>query len=180
MKAETSVAVASVVRRLRMEPIRRSSKLAVRTRLRTWVFKDRWQSRVTPKFLTVSEKGTDALPISKESGIERAVDILLEEIIMTSVLASLSFSLLSLSVIQSFMSSMQSRIESMRSGRRSGVAEFWSWESLAYEWWRIEWRSMTAERGVVYRTKRIGPKTDPCGMINRRKTHLAPLNTCRE
>ena len=48
---------------------------------------------MTPKFLTVSEKGTDALPISKESGIERAVDILLEEIIMTSVLSSLSFSL---------------------------------------------------------------------------------------
>ena len=41
----------------------------------------------------------------KNSGIERAVDILLEEIIMTSVLSSLSFSLLS--VIQSFMSSMQ-------------------------------------------------------------------------
>ena len=45
---------------------------------------------MTPKFLTVSEKGTDVLPISKESGIERAVDILLEEIIMTSVLSSLS------------------------------------------------------------------------------------------
>ena len=86
---------------------------------------------MTPKFLTVLEKGTDALPISKESGIERAVDILLEEISMTSVLSSLSFSLLS--VIQSFMSSMQIRIESMRSGRRSGVAEFWSWESSAYE-----------------------------------------------
>ena len=43
MKADTSVAVASVVRRRRMELIRRSSKLAVRTRLRTWVFKDRWQ-----------------------------------------------------------------------------------------------------------------------------------------
>ena len=40
-KADTSVAVASVVMRLRMELIRRSSKLAVRTRLRTWVFKDR-------------------------------------------------------------------------------------------------------------------------------------------
>ena len=50
---------------------------------------------MTPKFLTVSEKGTDALPISKDSGIERAVDILLEEIIKTSVLSSLSFSLLS-------------------------------------------------------------------------------------
>ena len=115
-----------------MELIRRSSKLAVRTRLRTWVFKDRWQSRVTPKFLTVSENGTDPLPISKDSGIERAVDILLEEIIMTSVLlSSLSFSLLS--VILSFMSSMQSRIESMRLGRRSGVAEFWRCVSSAYE-----------------------------------------------
>ena len=82
-----------------MELIRQNSKLAVRTRLRTWVFKDRSQSRVTPKFLTVSEKGTDALPtcISKDSGIERAVDILLEEIITTSVLSSLSFSLLSCS-----------------------------------------------------------------------------------
>ena len=49
---------------------------------------------MTPKFLTVSEKETDALPI-KDSGIERAVDIPLEEIIMTSVLSSLSFSLLS-------------------------------------------------------------------------------------
>ena len=114
-----------------MEPIRRSSKLAVRTRLRTWVFKDRCQSRVTHTFLTVSEKGTDALHISKESGIERAVDMLLEDIIMTSVLSSLRFSLLS--VIQSFMSLMQSRIESMRSGRRSGVAEFWRWESSAHE-----------------------------------------------
>ena len=104
MKADTSVAVVSVVRRRRMELIRRSSELAVRTRLRTWVFKDRWQSRVTTTFLTVSEKRTDALPMSKESGIERAVDILMEEIIMSSVLSSLSFSLLSF--IQYFMSSI--------------------------------------------------------------------------
>ena len=95
MKADISVTVTSVVRRRHLELIRRSSKLAVRTRLRTWVFKDRRQSRVTPKFLTVLEKGTDALSISKDSGIERAVDILLEEIVMTSVLSSSSFSLLS-------------------------------------------------------------------------------------
>ena len=87
---------------------------------------------MTPKFLTVLEEGTDPLPsISKDSGIERAVDILLDEIIMTFVLSSLSYSLLS--VIQSFMSSMQSRIESMRLGRRSGVAEFSSCVSSAYE-----------------------------------------------
>ena len=42
--------------------------------------------------------------LSKESGIEMAMDILPEEIIMTSLLSSLSFSLLSL--IQSFMSPM--------------------------------------------------------------------------
>ena len=155
MKADTIVAVASVVRRRRMELIRHSSKLAVRTRLRTWVFKDRWQSRVTPKFWTVSEKGTDALVMHylyQKS--------LLEEIIMTSVFSLLSFSVLS--VIQSFMSSMQSCIESMRSGRRSGVAEFWSWESSAYEWWTIKWRSMATARGVVFRAKRVGTKTDPC------------------
>ena len=37
MKADTSVAVASVVRRRRMELIRRSSKLTVRTRLRIYL-----------------------------------------------------------------------------------------------------------------------------------------------
>ena len=44
-------------------------------------------SSIGDTFLTVSEKGTGALPISKGSGIERAEDILLEEIIMTSVLS---------------------------------------------------------------------------------------------
>ena len=41
---------------------------------------------------------------------------------MTSVLKSLRFTLLS--VIHSFIASVQSRIESKRTGRRSGVAEF--------------------------------------------------------
>ena len=83
---------------------------------------------MTPKFLTVSEKGTDALPISKESGIERAVDILLGEIIMTSVLSSLSFSLLS--VIQSFMSSIQPhRVNGVRKAIRSTEFLFINLES---------------------------------------------------
>ena len=43
----------------------------------------------------MSENGTDVLPVAKESGIEREVDILQGEINMTSVLSSLSFTLLS-------------------------------------------------------------------------------------
>ena len=45
-----------------MELMRQSSKLVECSRLETWVFMVRWQSSVTPRFLTVSEKGTDALP----------------------------------------------------------------------------------------------------------------------
>ena len=39
--------------------MRRSSKLAERTRLETWVFIVKWQSDETPKFLTKSDKGTN-------------------------------------------------------------------------------------------------------------------------
>ena len=53
----------------------------------------------------MSENGTDVLPVAKEAGIEREMDILLGEIIITSVLASLSFTLLS--DVHSFISSVQ-------------------------------------------------------------------------
>ena len=49
----------------------------------------------------MTENGTDVLPVAKESRIEKEVDILLGEIIMISVLSSLSFTLLS--VIHSFI-----------------------------------------------------------------------------
>ena len=51
-KAETRVFVASVDRRRQMELMRRTSKLAERTRLETLVFMVKWQSSVTPRFLT--------------------------------------------------------------------------------------------------------------------------------
>ena len=69
----------------------------------------------------MSENGTDVLPVAKEAGIEREMDILLGEIIMTSVLSSLSFTLLS--DLHSFILSVQSGIESLRSGREWGIAE---------------------------------------------------------
>ena len=50
-------------------------KVTGQTRLRTFVFKDRWLSIVTLTFLTVSEYGTGVLHESKESGMENAVTV---------------------------------------------------------------------------------------------------------
>ena len=46
-------------------------KLAERTRLETWVFMVKWQSSVTPRFLTESDKGTDAQATVTKSGKEK-------------------------------------------------------------------------------------------------------------
>ena len=35
--------------------------------------------------------------------------------------------------------------------------------SFAKSWWFTEWLAMILERGVVYRTKRMGPSTEPWG-----------------
>ena len=42
-------------------------------------------------------------------------------------------------------------------------ADFWSCVSSAKSWWFAEWLAMISERGVVYRTKRMGPSTEPWG-----------------
>ena len=67
--------MASVDRRRRIELTRRSSKLAERTRLETWVFMVKCQSSVTPRFLTESDKGTYAQPTVIESGKENERDL---------------------------------------------------------------------------------------------------------
>ena len=46
-----------------MELMRLGSKLAERTILEIWVFMVKWQSSVTPRFLTESDNGTGALSI---------------------------------------------------------------------------------------------------------------------
>ena len=77
-----------------MELMRQSSKLAEHTRLETWVFIVKWQSIVTPKFLTESDKGTDAqLTVIKSwKEKERDLDFPSEDTIIASVLSfTLSF-----------------------------------------------------------------------------------------
>ena len=148
-KAETRVFVASVDRRWRMELMRRSSKLAERTRLETWVFTVKWQSNVTPKFLTQSDKGTDAQSTVVKSGMEKDLDFRPEDTIIASVLSSFSFSLSLFNVIQDLMSLIHFCIERKGSGICWGGADFLSWESSAYKWWRMECFSITVERGAV-------------------------------
>ena len=96
--------------------MRRSSKLAEHTRLETWVFTVKWQSSVTPKFLTESDKETDAQPTAIKSGKwkERDLDFRPEDMIIASVLSLLSLSLFN--IIQDLMSSIHFCIERKRSG----------------------------------------------------------------
>ena len=42
-----------------------------------------------------------------------------------------------------------------------GVKEMYSWVSSAKRWYLIEFLEMTDPRGVVYRVKRSGPRTEP-------------------
>ena len=93
--------------------MRRSSKLAEHTRLETWVFIVKWQSNVTPKFLTQSDKGTDAQSTVVKSGMEKDLDFRPEDTIIASVL---SFKLSLCNVIQDLMSSVHFCIERKRSG----------------------------------------------------------------
>ena len=44
-----------------------------------------------------------------------------------------------------------------------GVKQVRTWVSSAKRWWSREWADIKVLRGVVYKRKSIGPKTDPCG-----------------
>ena len=72
--------------------MRRSSKLAERARLETWVFRVKGQSSVTPRFLTESDKETNALPTVIKSWKEKEgdLDFRPEDTIIVSVLSSFS------------------------------------------------------------------------------------------
>ena len=43
--------------------------------------------------------------------------------------------------------------------------DIWSCASSTKSWWFTEWLAMIPERGVVYRTKRMGPSTEPWGTL---------------
>ena len=102
-----------------------------------------------PRFLTESDKGTDAQPTVTKSGNEkeRGLDFWPKDTIIASVL--LSFSISWFNVIQDLMSSKHFCIERKRSRIWWGGADIWSWESSAYEWLRTECFSITVERGAV-------------------------------
>ena len=76
----------------------------------------KWQSSVTPRFLTESDKGTDAQLTVIKSGKEkeRGLDFRPEDTIIASVLSSFSLSLFN--VIQDLISSVPFCIERKRSG----------------------------------------------------------------
>ena len=93
--------------------MRRSSKLAERTRLETWVFIVKWQPDVTPRFLTESNTGTDAQPtvIKSGKGKERDLDFRPEDTIIASVLSSFSLSLFNViqDLIHQYVSAQRGR-----------------------------------------------------------------------
>ena len=132
--------------------MRRSSKLAERTRLETWVFIVKSQTNVTPRFLTESNKGTDAQSTVIKSGKEKVIDLDFrpEDTIIAPVLSSFTLSLFN--AIQDLMSSIHFCTERKRSGIWWGGAGFWSWESSTYEWWRIKCFSITVEE-ELYRER---------------------------
>ena len=70
-------------------------------------------------------------------------------------------------VIHVFMSSVLATSSLVRSVTSPRGADFWSCVSSAKNWWFTEWLAMISERGVVYRTKRTGPSTEPWGTPHR-------------
>ena len=74
-----------------------------------------------------------------------------------------SFSLSWFSVIHVFMLSVHALSSLVRLVTSLRGADFWSCVSSAKSWWFTEWLEMISERGVVYRTKRMGPSTEPWG-----------------
>ena len=74
-----------------------------------------------------------------------------------------SFNLSWFSVIHVFMLSVHALSSLVRLVTSLRGVDFWSCVSSAKSWWFTEWLAMISERGVVYRTKRMGPSTEPWG-----------------
>ena len=83
--------------------------------METWVFIVKWQSDIKPRFLTETDKATDARStvIDSRKEKQRDLDFRPEDTIIASVLSSFSLSLSS--VIQDLMPSIHFCIERERS-----------------------------------------------------------------
>ena len=126
---------------------------------------DGFESRMNPRFLVESEKGMLWEPRVIEWGRE-TVEGFKEDEKGKRRASVLSFCLSWFSVIHVFLSSVQcmhwpSSLVKLVTSLKG--ADFWSCVSSAKSWWFTEWLAMIPERRVVYRTKGMGPSTEPWG-----------------
>ena len=124
---------------------------------------DKSQSRMNPRFLAESEKGMLWQPTEIESGTEMAAGFDEEKKEKSRAIVSSSLSLSWFSVIHALMSSVHARSSLLRLSISLKGADVRSCVSSAKSWWFTEWVAIISERGVVYRTKRTGPSTEPRG-----------------
>ena len=125
---------------------------------------DSFESRMNPRFLAESEKGMLWEPRVIESGRGMVEGFKEDEKGKGRASVLSLFSLSWFSIIHVFMSvhALSSLVRLVTSLRG---ADFWSCVSSAKSWWLTEWLAMILERGVVYRTKRMGPSTEPRGTL---------------
>ena len=121
---------------------------------------DSLESRMNPRFLAESEKEMLWEPRVIESGRETVEGFKEDEKGKRRAFLS-SFSLSWFSVIHVCMSSVHALSSLVRLVTSLRGADFWSCVSSAKSWWFTEWLAVISERGVVYRTKRMGPSIEP-------------------
>ena len=124
---------------------------------------DSFESRMNSRFLAESEKGMLWEPRVIESERETVEGFKEDEKGKRRASVLPSFSLSWFSVIHVFMSSVHALSSFVRLVTSLRVADFWSCVSSAKSWWFTDWLAMISERGVVHRTKRMGPSTEPWG-----------------
>ena len=123
---------------------------------------DSFESRINPRFLEESEKGMLWEPRVIESWRETVGGFKEDEKgkRRASVLSSfieLIFGHPCFYVVCACTEFFDELVTSLRR------ADFWSCVSSAKSWWFAEWLATISERGVMYRTKRTGPSTEPWG-----------------
>ena len=115
------------------------------------------QSRMNPRFLAESEKGILWEPRIIESGREMVEGFKEDEKRKRRASVLSSFSLSWFFVIHVFMSSVHALSSLVR---LFPVCHFRKTDGL-----HTEWLATISERGGVYRTKRMGPRTKPWGTL---------------
>ena len=126
-------------------------------------FYDSFESIINPRFLAESKKGMLWEPRVIKSGREMVEGFKEDEKGKRRAVLSL-FSLGWFSVIHVFISSVHALSSLVRLVTSLRGVVFWSCVSSEKSWWFTEWLAIS-ERGVVYRTKRMGPSSEPWGTL---------------